>query len=488
VVLGLVVRIWLIARYPVIFGGDTVLRLVNYEYIVLSYQLPLLQAPIHYLHALNPDPTAVRWLMSLIGTAAGVGFYLLTAELVSRTTAFYAAVLFTLHPFILPLSTVPYQEILMVAGLLFGFYGAVTGRWLVASAGLGAACLTRYESWLACPLLAALYLKERGVSLRRLAEATLLFGWAPLAWIAYNRGLTPAGSFAVEGHVSVARLVRWAFLGYQAVRNTPIPVLLLSGIGAAVFVRRRLWTDRRYQLLAAYLVVFMVAILFYAHGLDPDVERRVTVREIHIPLLGILVLAALGLTTFLRYRAVVVALSAVMGLLMTTRFLQRETTVPALALAVEAAHYLDGAVQRDEQVAVLARPAGGVERYLQGAEAKGGAEGRRAAIAILNQLENTPPDYQRILVHSHLGKERLRSYASLKTGTGEQQETLVPGRTMERQPDWVVLWADFQSSNDTESQLWKVVQPLKPLWSEVNGELSVAIYHVGNNGDQGPAK
>lgn len=93
---GLVVRAYLIHRYPPVYGGDTILRLANAEHIVPSYQLRLLQAAIHYLRALSGN-------------------------------------LLLVNPFLLAHSVVPYQEILMVAGLVFAFHFAFAGRWLPVS-------------------------------------------------------------------------------------------------------------------------------------------------------------------------------------------------------------------------------------------------------------------------------------------------------------------------------------------------------------------
>jgi len=77
---GLAVRLYLIYRYPIIFGGDTIARLAHPDHILLSHQLPLLQVAIHYLSAISSDPILVRYFMAVVGSVAGVGFYLAMAE------------------------------------------------------------------------------------------------------------------------------------------------------------------------------------------------------------------------------------------------------------------------------------------------------------------------------------------------------------------------------------------------------------------------
>jgi hypothetical protein len=474
---GLVIRVWFIYRYPIIFGGDTVLRLLNYQFIVLSYQLPLPQATVHYLHTLTPDPLAVRWFMALLGAISGPAFFLLAEKFVPSADAFAGALLFTLNPFILPLSTVPYQETLMVTGLLFAFYGAFADRPLVASIGLGVACLTRYESWLACPVLFAWYLKRNGVTLRRVAESAALYGWAPLVWVLYNRGITPAGSFAVENQLSVARLMRWAYVGYVTLLHTPIPIAALAIIGLVIFIKRRLWNDARYIALAAYVALFLLALLFSAHGTQPDPERRVTDREAHITLVAMCFAATLGLTAIGRYRTVVVGLCTVVSLWMANRYFDQQTSAPELAISYRAAHFLDSAVASGEHVAVLAKPIDGVPLFL-GKTTSGQPAARAAALATLHRLETTPPNFQRILVHSRLGKTQLHSYASLIQRDGDREEILVAPAVMEHPPNWVARWNDFSPTSHAEEELAAAIRTLQPVWNRADGGFSLSIYRL----------
>src|ERR1051325_103201 len=49
---GLLVRLYLIHRYPVVFGGDAIFRLADTEHVVVLHQLPLLPGAVHPLTAL----------------------------------------------------------------------------------------------------------------------------------------------------------------------------------------------------------------------------------------------------------------------------------------------------------------------------------------------------------------------------------------------------------------------------------------------------
>ena len=115
--LDLGVRLWLIHAYPVVFGGDSIMRLANHDRILLAYQLPLLQLGVHYISLISENPLWIRYLMVLIGASAGLGFYLMTKELLGPNAAFYTALIFVTNPFVLAYSIVPYQEILMLGGL-----------------------------------------------------------------------------------------------------------------------------------------------------------------------------------------------------------------------------------------------------------------------------------------------------------------------------------------------------------------------------------
>ena len=120
--LGLVVRAALIQAYPQIFGSDSITRLVNRHLIVLAHQLPALQASIWLLTKISGDPLLIRYWVAGIGAVAGLGFYLLATDLMESEDALWAALFFVSNPLVLAYSIVPYQEILMLAGLFFAFH------------------------------------------------------------------------------------------------------------------------------------------------------------------------------------------------------------------------------------------------------------------------------------------------------------------------------------------------------------------------------
>jgi hypothetical protein len=473
---GLGARLWLIHSFPVIFGGDSIVRLANKDRILLSYQLPLLQAVVHYLSALSTDPLAVRYFMACSGAAAGLAFYAMACSLLGRAAAFQTSLLFATSPFVIAFSIVPYQEILMLAGLFAAFYFGFGRKWVAAGFCLGLACLTRYEAWLACPVLAVAFLIEKGFRPAEAAKAALLFGWAPIGWMLFHGGLTPAGTFAAEASFSLQRFFRYAYLGWITVKNTPAPVLLLALFGAWIFWTRALFRERPYRLLACYLALFLAAVLLSAHGERDQPERFVTAREAHVLLAATVLMAGIGLQAVRRFRWTLALAGSVAGLWMAHRFVANETSQPPFALSYQTARYLDEHVVDGEQVVVLAQgvPADLLARYLDKAEQAGGSAARARALDVLLELDNSPPNYQRILVHSRLGKEQLRSIASLPSG-------LVPRAAKTAQADvpnpaWIVLWSDFSPTNEVEEELRTKITGKRPQRVLEQNGLSAAIY------------
>src|SRR5271167_2097617 len=141
---GLALRLALIARFPVIFGGDPMVRLRHSNQILLGHQLPLLQLIVYGIGRLTRSYLADQCVMALIGAAAALAFYFLARDLVTESAAFLAALLLATNPFLVTFSIVPYQESLMLGLIFLAFHFFYTERPLAASLCLGLACLTRF--------------------------------------------------------------------------------------------------------------------------------------------------------------------------------------------------------------------------------------------------------------------------------------------------------------------------------------------------------
>jgi hypothetical protein len=418
---GLALRLTLIARFPLIFGGDPMVRMIHRDSILISHQLPLLQLIVFGLARLTHNYVVTMCAMALIGAAVGTAFYLLARDLVSENTAFWAALLVATNPFLVGYSIVPFQESLMLAALLFAFHFYYADEPIASSLCLALACFTRFEAWAAAPVLAIASGRRQGI-LRGLA----LYGWAPAAWLIYQRGLAPAGSFVVESHITVARLMRWVYLGYITVKFTPVIVIALAAAGAWLLWRDRWWP--RVWPLVAFLGLFTIALLFSAHGDPPDPERRIASREAHIWIAAVLLLAAIALETIPRYRAAAALAGILFGIWGSYRFVTNEAADPRLQLSYRLAKFFDRTLDPDQRAAILSPPwpPSTFEFYLQRARETGGEAGYAAAVRNLADADMSPPDYQRTLIHSRFDRTRLLPAANQCT-------------------EWIAVWSDFAS-------------------------------------------
>ncbi|HVN77717.1 MAG TPA: hypothetical protein VMW38_01855 [Terriglobia bacterium] len=450
---GLVLRIWLIHAFPIVFGGDSVLRLANRDHILLSYQLPLLQVLIYGVSLISQSLLVIRCLMAIIGATAGIGFYWLIRSFVSERTAFIAALLFTANPFLVEISIVPYQELLMLAGLLFAFQYFLREQQVATSISLAVACLARFEAWIAVPLFAV----ARARNVAALARACLLFGWAPLAWVLFHVGLSGPGTFVIEWPTSLGRLMRWVYLGWITVKNTPAPALALALAGFWHVCRKHLLRDARVRLLAGFLGLFLMAILFSSHGVSPNPERFVASREATILIAATLGLAALGLEELVGsphpwLASMLVVLGLTWSVVDVHRFLRRDTGDPHLQLSYQLAQYLDRSAGKEEKILILVKPLPEdmIQEYLDRVRLRQGEAGVARAKQIMAGMDISPPDCQRTIIHSRIGKPRMSC-------SGDPADK-----------EWIAVWSDSGSIISTEPRVLRTTLR--------SGPLSVQVY------------
>src|SRR5215831_16114131 len=187
------------------------LRLIHRDEVLLSYQLPLLQCFIWLLSRFTSGALPVRLMMAVIGALGAVAFYYLAADLAGPRAAFLGALLFATNPYITPVSTVPYQEILLLGTLFAAFHFFFRRRRFLSAVFLAMACLTRFEAWVACPVLAAAWFLDGPRTIRRAAAAAGLFGVVPVLWILARQGLSPQGSFVLDRSITLARFGRYSY-------------------------------------------------------------------------------------------------------------------------------------------------------------------------------------------------------------------------------------------------------------------------------------
>ncbi len=499
VVLLLAVHGALMRRYPIIYGGDTILRLVSFPRILSGHQLPLLQLLIFCTMSWVHRPEAIFALMALISALSCSGLYALTWEITrDRRAALFAALLYATHPFILYYSRVPYQEPLLIAGIAWGFYflfrSRTTRNRLLSSVFFGIACFTRYEGWVAA-LIAAIFdaWRSRGadgkIGHRRVAWSFLLYGWAPAVWIFWNADLSPPGTYVLDLGLEWGKFYRPYFVLKTAFWWTESAVALLALVGfACSWLDRNLRDDARLRAVPGFAGLLLITLVFSAHGIQPDPLRMVTEREAFVPI-TILVLYGgigagwlLGAFSGLRFPsrvltpAIAVIVVLVGGGYSLNRGIHRIAAAnadPELKTDYDVARFL---TERQGGGLILAPPipAEELDRYLESSEKWGGAAGRHRASQLLKQTETGSMDYQRVLVFSRMGKDRLFAGETLR----DMDDEKVTGFLQANRIDYVVVFSDYVPTGERERSIVSGCVEGPPEREIRNGDKIARIYAV----------
>jgi hypothetical protein len=433
---GFLLKAVLLICFPALYGGDTVFHLRNHEHLMVAHQPPMLQVLIYVMHRVSTNPIACRLMMISIGAFAGLGFYLLCRRLMNATAAFWAALFFVTNPFLNEVSLVPFQEILLVGLLCFAIYCYLAGHLIAASAVLACACWTRYEGWIICPVLIVDYLNRKRWTPMNGIRAALLFAAGPLVWIGMHHGLSSSGSYAIEIPRTAARLVRWIYLCWVCIKQTPIPVVLFAMMFVWYSWMHRHFLRRDWQPWALFAALYFLAILSAAHGIGhpgaPNPELFLGAREATLLVCFTLLLAALGFSQLLvrqsgRWLVPGLGVTAVaLGVLQSWFLVRSQASAPDVVVSYEVARYLTDHVKPSEKVLFVAKPftESDWSYYLEQAERLQGTTGLAAARASLRQLDLSPMEYQRTAVQTNLPESNL----------------IVDGN-----PDavtWIVTWSD----------------------------------------------
>jgi hypothetical protein len=452
---GFVLRVIFIHFYPQVFGGDSVLRIMNRDHVLLSYQLPLLQSVVYAVSKAGGELAAIRYAMAVIGAFAGVSFFLLMRHFADQTKAFWAALLFATNPFLMQLSIVPYQEVLMLGLVLLAFHFYCAGNRAGASISLGLACLTRYEAWAAFPVLAVVQMRRDGWSLRPL----MLYGWGPATWILFHFGLSPQGTFVTESPRSLERLYRYLYLAWIVLKNVQPPAFVLAAFGVVLCVKQQIWKRPQAQIVLGFVVLFGLSIPFSAHGESPNPERFVTARTAAILVCSLLLLAGVGIAHMRRTGVLLAIAGAIWGIWMGQRFLERDTTQPALQLSYSLARFLDQSMRPSDRAVILTSEPS-IDMYLNKVRTMSGEEGIRIAMERMSRMDTSPPDFQRTVIHSRLARDRFRHNQS----SGDAQ--------------WLAIWSNFQPSSEWQRRLVSLVADKSPAAEMERGSLSVRVYRL----------
>jgi hypothetical protein len=395
--LGLLVRVPLVLAHPAIHGGDSVLRLARSETLILGHWLPLPQLLVFLIRAVAPDPLWTRLAFVLAGSLGGVALAWVVTVTAGAASGRAAGALFLLHPLLVYYSLVPYQEAPMLLLLLAGAAALVHDEDVKGGLALGLACLCRYEAWIAAGMAAL-------VRWRRPLRATLLFGWAPLAWIGAWRGLAPRGSYILDTDLAAVGLGRVSFFFAKLEEYSGDLLLVLALAGALVALRRR---PRGWAWGAGFVMVFLAAQLAFGHE-HPAGSGRLNERMIHVPAVALCALGGLALGTLserLAWRGL--PLGAVLAALLlaglgvrwthrTEALVVEANKEPSLRLAADVARWSDQHLPPRGRLAVAAVAVSpvAIQYYVRKVELAG-ADVERARV-IAAELATHSLDLERI--------------------------------------------------------------------------------------------
>ncbi len=419
---GLVVLL----RYPVVYGGDPIVRLTNWERLRLAYQLPMIQVVVHLATRVTPDPVFLRLALVVIAALGACGLARLTSSVFGSESGIYAGLFFASNHFLIFLGNAPYQEVLELTLLLWGL-ALIFGESNKAAQAAGylllaAACLTRYEAWfvaLAAALVRLLLLRsERRPGPLEALRRALPFGIGPLAWILLNRGFSPAGTILFDPSLRLARLWRIPYVIGASVNHTTSAIVLLALFGLAAW-----WRDlerRRNPVVATLLLavaLFLLALPLTATGVLPDYDRYVTNREAHFLLPCFFLLAAAGLSWFRSRVAVGRVAPAVLVFLVvfayegyaTKKIIDQSVSEGNLQLDGRLARLLSARLGPGQSALIFAQPFPPEEtrHFLEMIRRRQGEAGAQAAREMMARINQWPFDYARIWVHAPRLRERL---------------------------------------------------------------------------------
>jgi len=338
--------------------------------------------------------------------------------------------------------------------------------------------------------------------------AIALFGWAPILWLALHRGITPPGTFVIGSIEQWRQLLRplttaALLLGLSGPVMVAVAIIGLTivfkelreggKVGSAHPTKRGWWT-----FAAAWLVCSAIALVFSAHPVDPPSLRLaslihsigieptramfVTPREGHLYVSLLSLLTALGIAKIGRLRigwcenpcgwcenpfshriagAIVLLLILGHSVWLAADRIDRTGQMPQLQTAVATAAVVDSLLNdANGNVIILAKPIPpqDISDYLDRARQFGGEGSVQQARKILASLETGPVAYQRLVVHSRYGRDRLLDVDDLGEQPGDIESAM-----RARDIRYCVIFNDFIAQQLRQRAVVAIAKTARPV-------------------------
>ena len=279
--------------------------------------------------------------------------------------------------------------------------------WLM-SLSLGLACATRYEAWFVALFLAVLELHRSGLGAKQLLRVTLLFGWAPLVWVAVHGGFAPSGTYVADTDWSWTKWERVPYLAGRIVAHAPYALVLVPLGFVTRGQDRERWPPRALWALGAIALV-TCAIILAGHAYPPGTSL-VSERAAHFPMVGIVLVSAwvLGsLTPGSKVQPLLLFLSLAGSVALSQRHVEARASTAEVSFIHSVARYIDTSLPSNEMILVAGKPVDPalIDHYLD-LIARRKPEELEAARRLVQEL-TLPESYQRLVVSLPRGRERL---------------------------------------------------------------------------------
>jgi hypothetical protein len=392
-VLGTAVRTVFALGFPTIHGGDAAARLAHADRLILGYQLPFPQASVILGKALCDDPVLVRLIFSLWGGVAAAGLTALVSLVAGPRAAFLGAILFAFDPLLIHYSIVPYQEPVAYGLLAWAFYLGAEKHPIQGASLMAFACLSRYEAWLFLPFF---------FWLTRSFRATALAAMPVAGWLFYWGGLAPSGLYVLDIDLAAPRTSRFSYLFKKLIEYETWALPLGAASSFLAATARRQAPIMKAAGCMATAIAFVIAL---GHEY-PAGSGLMSERLLHLPVLLLLSLVAIGLGRLSSRSRTAFAASLVAALLLAGRNARFETDLlraaaldPDLALARDTATALalERAPGECVRVDAPAIDQALLAAYVAKVQASFGDVSRARERAL--ELAATAPDRDRIAAH-----------------------------------------------------------------------------------------
>ena len=335
--------------------------------------------------------------------------------------------------------------------------------------------------------------------LQLLTKTIALFGWAPLLWIVLHRGVSPQGTYVLEGPATWERLLRIPYIVAMALYHAGPIVGCLALLGLLTFWKRSLWAKPGIQMVIVAAALLMVSLVFSAHGVEPNPQRYVTDREAHWFVLFAFWAAALGLSglkelsvssatashskapnhwsnlrTLIHSLALVLAV--VWGLFQTDRYIKRLLADQNLILDYAVAQHLEQNLSDGDVALVFAQPlpANSAQQYLDKVYSQGGAQALAVARQQLADLNSGPLDYSRIVVNTHVPKGQIVDGSKLTVNASD-----IPSFVLQKHVRLAAVFSNYPAQEiNTKHLLDYLKQRSSRQLTLKDRDLQVSIYEV----------